>query len=202
MKNYPVQISLLQEAKTSSVERIPGLQYIPDYITSDQEAELLSCIDAQSWLRDLKRRVQHYGWKYDYKARSITGDLRLGPLPDWLERYCNKLQGDGVFEKVPDQVIINEYQPGQGIAPHIDCVPCFGGTIASISLGSAYLMEFTHANGGKVPVLLESRSLVILKEDARYVWKHGIPGRKTDRYQGQVIERKRRVSLTFRNVIL
>ena len=164
-----------------STAKIPGLTYIPNYITSAQETALLNIIDAQPWLLDLKRRVQHYGWKYDYKAMNITNDQKLGPLPEWLQNYCNKLQQDGIFAKTPDQVIINEYQPGQGISPHID-VLSFGDTIASLSLGSACVMEFT-SEENKVPVLLESCSLVVLSYDARYKWKHAIPARKIDKYQ-------------------
>lgn len=33
-----------------------------------------------------------------------------------------RLQQAGLFADTPDQVIINEYQPGQGISAHIDCV--------------------------------------------------------------------------------
>jgi len=91
---------------------IPGLTYIPEYIDSLQEAELINIIDGQPWITDLKRRVQHYGYRYDYKARNITSDLQLGPLPDWLSHYCQKLHFGGLFPAGPDQVIINEYEPG------------------------------------------------------------------------------------------
>ncbi|MEO0410804.1 MAG: alpha-ketoglutarate-dependent dioxygenase AlkB [Pseudomonadota bacterium] len=37
---------------------------------------------------------------------------------------------------------MNEYTPGQGIAPHVDCVPCFGPFAASLSLGSSCEMLF------------------------------------------------------------
>jgi len=146
--------------------------------------------------------VQHYGWKYDYTARRVDESMRLGALPDWLMDYCQRLYADGHLPKIPDQVIINEYQPGQGIVPHVDCVPCFEETIASISLGSPCVMEFTHpATSEKVAHMLEPRSLLIFSGEARYQWKHGIAARKTDKYAGQVIQRGRRVSLTFRNII-
>jgi alkylated DNA repair dioxygenase AlkB len=45
---------------------------------------------------------------------------------------------------------------------------------------------------------LESRSLLILTCDARYKWKHGIALRKSD----NGVKRQRRISLTFRKVIL
>ena len=182
---------------------VPGLTYIPEYIDRQQENDLISIIDAQSWITELKRRVQHYGYRYDYKARNVTPQSYMGPLPEWLVSYSHQLHANGFFPQLPDQVIINEYQPGQGIAPHIDCVPCFEETIASLSLGSPCIMEFTHVETReKIPVLLEARSLVVLSGDARYHWQHAIAPRKTDRYNGSAFQRARRLSLTFRKMIL
>ena len=148
--------------------------------------------------------MQHYGYKYDYKARKVNRDMRIGDLPEWLKRLSQKLHNDGYMENVPDQVIVNEYLPGQGIAGHIDCEPCFRDTIVSLSLGSGCVMDFTNKDDKtiKIPVWLAPRSLVVLSDEARYNWLHGIAARKTDMWKGQKIERKRRVSLTFRNVIL
>ena len=146
--------------------------------------------------------MQHYGWQYDYKARRITQDLRIGAIPDWLAGLCERLSAEGILSHTPDQVIINEYQPGQGISAHVDCVPCFGDTIASLSFGSDCVMDFTHATTGeKQSRLLEPCSLLVLSGDARYHWQHGIPARKSDKWRGQAIQRARRISLTFRTVI-
>jgi alkylated DNA repair dioxygenase AlkB len=146
---------------------ISGLRHLPDFINAKTEAALIATIDQQPWLNDLKRRVQHYGWRYDYKARGIGQDLRIGAIPDWLAGLCERLSAEGIFSHTPDQVIINEYQPGQGISAHVDCVPCFGDTIASLSLSSACVMDFTHANTGeKQSHLLEPRSLLVLSGDA------------------------------------
>ena len=195
------QASLFEEA-TPVAPAIAGLSYIPNYIEESTEAALLELIDSQPWMHDLKRRVQHYGWRYDYKARSVTNDLRIGVLPDWLQTFALRLQQAGLFAETPDQVIINEYQPGQGISAHIDCVPCFADTIASLSLGSPCMMDFTHSKTGeKASLLLEPRSLLMLTRDARYVWQHAIAQRKTDRINGHIIQRTRRISLTFRKVI-
>ena len=196
------QPDLFQNYDAISPAEVDGLRYIPDFVASTEASELINTIDQQPWLTDLKRRVQHYGWKYDYQAQKIDTSMKLGPLPKWLSIYCKQLLEQGHFSIMPDQVIVNEYQPGQGISPHIDCVPCFGETIASLSFGSACVMELTHPNCLKVSQPLESNSLLVLSGDARYKWKHSIPTRKTDRYNGQTIVRSRRVSLTFRNVIV
>ena len=196
------QTSLFEEA-TPVAPTIAGLSYISNYIDESTEAALLEIIDSQPWMHDLKRRVQHYGWRYNYKARNVISDLQIGELPDWLQSYAVRLQQGGLFTEMPDQVIINEYQPGQGISAHIDCMPCFADTIASLSLGSPCVMDFTHSNvGEKSSLLLEPRSLLVLTGDARYVWQHAIAGRKMDRFNGQAIQRTRRMSLTFRKVIV
>lgn len=176
---------------------IPGLEYVKDYITHEYEKQLISLVDSNNWNSDLKRRTQHYGYKYDYTARSIDESYYLGEMPNWLVSLCHKLHADSIMSVKPDQVIINEYLPGQGIAQHIDCVPCFSDSICSLSLASGCMMNFTNADI-KHSLYLYPGSLLILKGDARYKWAHGIAQRKSD----NGIMRKRRISLTFRKVVL
>ncbi len=198
-----IQINLSILEDRAETPNIPGLRYIPDFITQNEENTLIVNIDAQPWLNDLKRRVQHYGYKYDYKARTVSNDAYLGLLPDWLSSLCKKLHDGGIFSSAPDQVIVNEYLPGQGISAHIDCIPCFADTIASLSLRSPCIMEFSNPKTGEKKFLvLEDRSLIVFSGPARYEWQHAIPARKSDIIDGIKTERNRRVSLTFRNVIL
>jgi alkylated DNA repair dioxygenase AlkB len=198
-----MQPSLFSTEHAELESQVSGLTYLRDYIAPAEEQALLQNIDSLPWLNDLKRRVQHYGYTYDYKARAVTRDLYLGALPDWLADYADALHRKGGFAQRPDQVIVNEYQPGQGIAPHIDCVPCFAETVASLSLGSACVMDFAPPGGRqKTSMLLEPRSLLVLSDDARYRWTHAIAPRKTDKFDGMVISRNRRVSLTFRKVLI
>lgn len=181
----------------------PTASYLPNFIDGAEERLLIGEIDSQPWLGDLKRRVQHYGYRYDYKARRVTRDSYIGPLPAWLNSLATQLKEDGVFKTMPDQIIINEYLPGQGIAAHVDCEPCFGDTIASLSLGSACIMEFSSLHSEQaISRCLEPRSLLVLQDEARFDWKHGIPARKSDMINGERVARDRRVSLTLRTVML
>ena len=187
-----------------AISIIKGFRYIEDYINESKHDWLLDQIDKHQWLEDLKRRVQHYGFKYDYKARKVNHDMRIGQLPEWLQTLGQKLHKDGHMPAKPDQVIVNEYEPGQGISSHIDCEPCFANMIVSLSLGSGCVMDFTSKldKTEKIPVWLAPRSIIVLRDDARYKWLHGIAPRKSDQWAGQKHERQRRVSLTFRKVIL
>ena len=60
-------------------------------------------------------------------------------------------------------MIVNEYVAGQGISAHIDCIPCFGDKIISLSLGGAITMDFTRKDL-KHNLRLAPRSLLIFNE--------------------------------------
>lgn len=175
-----------------------GLQYLECWISEDEHCFLLEAVDLQPWLTDISRRVQHYGYRYDYEARKVDQGMYLGPLPDWSLPIADRLQANGLMQR-PDQLIVNEYLPGQGITPHVDCIPCFGPVITSLSLGAAVVMDLRRGDE-RFSILLRPRSLLLLAEDARRQWRHGIAARKSDTWDGERTPRGRRVSMTFRTV--
>lgn len=177
---------------------VPGLTLRENVISPGDEAAFLAEIDSLPWQDDLRRRVQHYGYRYDYKARAITSDMKLGPMPLCLGVLTRAVHLPAGFERVPDQLIVNEYEPGQGISAHIDCQTCFGPVVASITLGGGTVMTFKH-RGTAVDMWLPPRSMLILSGPARWTWTHEIRPRRSDPDHGP---RSRRVSLTFRTVVL
>lgn len=178
---------------------VPGLRLKPAWISAERERDLLAAIDALPWDDGLRRRVQHHGYRYAYRGRKVEAAEPLGPLPAWAAELAARLHAEAVFTCPPDQVIVNEYLPGQGISAHIDCVPCFGPVVASLSLGSGATMALSHPDtGSRADVWLAPRTLLILADDARYRWRHAIPARRSDPDRGP---RGRRLSLTFRTVL-
>lgn len=174
---------------------------MPGFIPLGEAERLLAAVDAADWRTDLQRRVQHYGWRYDYRERRVAADMRIGPLPDWLAPVVSSVGDVPEFQRRPDQVIVNEYLPGQGISGHVDCEPCFGPVIASLSLTGHAEMVFRRSRTGEcLSLILEPLMLVVLSAEARYEWTHEIPARKSDHIDGQRKARTRRVSLTFRTV--
>ena len=91
---------------------IAGLHYLEDYVSAGRHDALLTAVDAQPWSDDLRRRVQHYGFRYDYKRRSVDRSMSLGPLPDWAAEFAERLGQKGITPARPDQLIVNEYLPG------------------------------------------------------------------------------------------
>lgn len=172
-----------------------GLTVSEDFITLIEEQQLLEAVDNAYWLDDLRRRVQHYGWKYDYGSRSIKPSSFLGPLPDWADVLATRMVDQGLVTEKPDQVIVNEYLQNQGISKHVDCPTCFRGPIVTISLVETWSMVFRRRKE-KYETLLPRRSAACLDGEARYEWTHEIAQRKTEGTQ----QRRRRISLTFRKV--
>ena len=185
-----------------------GLEYQPDFLDASQEDGLLAHIDDSEWLTDLARRVMHFGYKYDYTSRRLDETARIGPLPEWLAELSHMVR-EAASEDAKqlldphrpfEQAIINEYLPGQGIAPHIDR-DCSGPLVATVSLGSAVNMDFCcDSTGDEYVQRLAPGSLVLLYGDARSKWRHGIAKRQSDTWNGQRTKRQRRVSITFRTI--
>ena len=184
------------------VPDVPGLKFVEGFLTPEQQANCVRRVDTaeSEWRNDLSRRVQHYGWRYDYKARAITPDMHIGALPDWLGEIALRLYEEtGLFDRVPEQVIVNEYLPGQGIATHIDH-PGFGPTVCTISLLDDWEMDFSERWRNKAPALLTLGSCVLLTGPSRSIWQHGIAPRRTETSEDGRRKRQRRLSLTFRTV--
>ena len=191
--------------KSDEQKQINGFQLIENYLTKEQEALLFNNINQQKWVVDYQRRLQYYNYRnehvYPYNLIPIPDKI-----PDFLNELIDRIVNDHIVENKFDQIIVNEYKPGEGLKPHFDRKDYFQNIIVGVSLNSATTMEFynekTSPDGcQKKSILIPRRSLYVLKDDARYVWKHGISSKKYDIVNGIRTERKVRVSITFRNVV-
>lgn len=178
----------------------PGLILVADWLTHQEHEDAIATIDQQSFDTSLQRRVQHYGARYHYGSSSIS-ELGSAPqIPTVLNIIGERLFNEGHFPRVPEQVIVNEYLPDQGISAHIDQLS-FGGVIATVSLLESWPMLFRRTDGSaKVEVFLEVRSLALMTGESRYGWTHEIAKRKVDIEGGLKKMRRRRLSLTFRTL--
>jgi alkylated DNA repair dioxygenase AlkB len=178
--------------EAGDIPAIPGLSYLPDYVSQAEQAQLVEAMDSRPWDTRWDRRRQPYGVEYG------RGDGNPPPIPDWGMALAERMYREGISERPFDHLLVNEYLPGQGIAFHGDYAP-FDRTVVSLSLLSPCVMDFRQADTGRrESLLLEPRSLLILSDEARYEWQHGIARRKTDRWKGMPLIRERRLSVTFR----
>ena len=178
-----------------------GATLEPDIVTEAEEERILLRISQAPWMTDLSRRVQHYGYRYDYRAPGNGRHAPAPPFPRWATVIGDRLAPyfDGA---TPEQCIVNEYRPGQGIGMHADH-QSFGPVVVSLSLGDAWTMNFRprsarpYVRDGLASdevALLPRRSALVLRGPARSAFMHGIdPAANASRSQT-------RVSATFRTL--
>ena len=44
--------------------------------------------------------MQHYGYRYDYKARRVGPEMYLGPLPEWALAVAERVYKGGLMPRV------------------------------------------------------------------------------------------------------
>ncbi|XP_020570588.1 alkylated DNA repair protein alkB homolog 8 isoform X1 [Phalaenopsis equestris] len=193
----------------SSELAIPGIHLVHDFITSEEEQELLAAVDSKPWKNLSKRRVQHYGYEFLYETRNVDTKQFLGELPPFVSPIIEKMSlFQGISDnkgQLLDQLTVNDYPPGIGLSPHIDTHSAFDDMICSLSLAGPCIMEFRKYLLGscllRKAIFLPPRSMLLLSGEGRYSWHHYIPHRKVDIVQGKMIRRcSKRVSFTFRKV--
>jgi alkylated DNA repair protein alkB homolog 8 len=211
---------------------VPGCVVLENFVSEEEEETLLGGIEGKQpssewqvadWEKILSRRVQHYGFPFNYRTLLLDYSADTPPIPSTCINLVHRMgvaaEDLGLIEKdkkIPvTQMTVNEYVAGQGIAGHVDSKACFGPVIYILSCGSGITMTLqkrveaseTSNSGCMLPkdtkkhVWLPRRSLLVLARDARNNWSHGIATRKLDKLNGQIIERQTRISYTFRQAL-
>jgi alkylated DNA repair dioxygenase AlkB len=184
------QADLFIPSRSAAEPTVPGFTLRENYIDATEERSLLEHVSNEPWDTDWRRRVQRYGVGYG------RGEAR--DFPAWLIPLAQRVARDANFPRFPENCVINEYRPRQGIAPHKDYGQ-FGPTIACVSLGSDVVLDFIRSDRKvRVPMHVPARSLWVIEGEARSKWLHGIAPRVSDVINGERRMRARRVSITFR----
>ena len=150
---------------------IGGVAHVREWVSSEEEAELLRCADSappDGWTTLRGRRLQMFGGQ---PAMPMVHE----PLPAWVQSVCEQLVRAGVFpeDSPPNHVLLNEYQPGQGIDAHKDG-PLYAARVAILSLGSHTAFEFLEEDTSSdvivrrplASLLLPRRGLLVFEGDA------------------------------------
>ena len=196
----------MDQIKVKQISKVSGLYYTANLITNFDE--LIKKLDKNNWssltVSANSRKVQHYGYLYDYVSKKIN--IPTTPLPYFLTELANELTNICKQLNLIDdnyifnQCIVNNYESGQGISRHTD-VKTYGKVIGCFTIGSGATMKFVHpVTGVEYEKYVEPNSLYIMSGDARQVWTHEMLSSKFDIVNKIKIPRSRRISITFRNV--
>lgn len=215
--------------------RIPELPeagfYIPNFISENEEGYItreISKLPEKKWTVLSRRRLLSLPSQLTGK----TGDTLIdSPMPDFLTSpILDKFSELQVFQQsthgAPNHCLVNAYEPGQGIMPHVDG-PTYAPITATVSLTSHTVLNIYEKNeqGERVAaprwrILQEPRSLLITTDDMYKSTLHGIDESERDEnltpesivnwsmlgdqmpfVQGSADRIRTRISLTYRDVL-
>lgn len=71
---------------------ILGETYVDNWITTQDEQELVQVLDSLPWADDLKRRTQQYGYTFTHLTQHIEVREKAPPLPDCVLRLAQRLK--------------------------------------------------------------------------------------------------------------
>ncbi|KAJ5219116.1 uncharacterized protein N7498_001215 [Penicillium cinerascens] len=173
--------------------------YISDFVSEDEETWLLQKVSSAPlprWTHLSHRRLQTWP-----SSLTKSNTLLASPLPSWLVSPVTepRLKELGIFNDAPhgapNHVLVNEYNPGQGIMPHEDGAAYYP-LVATVSLGAPIVLDIYKKNsqdandegkaGGSASnmadhnrkpqyrILQERRSLLITRADLYTDYLHGI----------------------------
>jgi DNA oxidative demethylase len=172
----------------------PGLVFVPEFLTLNEENNLLSFIETIVFrtiqMRGVtaKRRIKQFGWHYSFESYRLTS---TDPIPgEFTEIGVRSAAHAGIDPAQWAEALVTEYSAGSGIGWHRDA-PAFG-VVAGISLSGTSRMRFQTGEGDTrmtSAVELPPRSLYVLNGEVRTKWQHMIPPTRELRY-----------SITFRTL--
>ena len=193
-----------------------GLELIENFISIAQQSLLVSFFDSLEWHgkgnepnSELKRRTLQFGHLFLYKTRKLVSKI---PIPNELKWLLEMVKFNLGIEF--DHLVVNEYECGQGIMPHVDA-NLFGPVICVLSLLSPCLMTFNSSiisndetlkaatidsKAKEFKLKLNPTSILVMADASRYDYKHSISKDAIEELDGEIIERSRRISITFRTI--
>ncbi|EPS62087.1 hypothetical protein M569_12707 [Genlisea aurea] len=85
-------IDFIPLSKSAADLNIPGLYLMHEFITPQEEQELLAAVGVRPWQHLARRRVQHFGYKFCYDIRNVDANRYLGELPSFVAPVLERIR--------------------------------------------------------------------------------------------------------------
>ena len=173
------RVVVQQDAFAEMAPAVPGLGFLENAVTRDEEAGLIEAIDTldlphfafQRWTSN--RRTRSFGWRYDFQTSDFGP---TDPIPGFLMPVRERAAGfAGVTASSLVQASVIRYDPGAGIGWHRDRPEL--DSVIGVSLGAPATMRFRHRRErgfARASIDLPPRSFYHLAGEVRYDWDHSI----------------------------
>mgnify|MGYP005806174919 CR=1 FL=1 len=166
------------------------MRYELEFLTPEEEQALVGLIAGMP-LKEMnyrgytaRRRVLSFGGSYDFQAHQLH---EAPPLPASLEPLRRKVaHWLGIAPEAFSQVLLAEYREGTPLGWHRD-VPDFE-DVVGISLLNEAVLRFRPypprepKKAGVIKLVVEPRSIYLLRGAARWGWQHSVAPTRSLRY--------------------
>lgn len=162
---------------------IPGAFLRENFITVKEERSLIKMFDNSEWLLNSMYRYQEF----------------KDELPEWANVVINRLLSWEIIDFTPNNMVIRDFAPGQGISPICEDDTLYSDGIIIILLGCSVPMLFEACENkrAKKEIYVPKCSVLSLFDKARYQWRHGLSPRKADKK----VRRERILTINFKKRI-
>lgn len=164
----------------------PGFYYYPQFLTMDEEAQLLDAargVELEAFQYEgyqAKRRTAGFGFDFHFDTGQLTQGL---PIPPVFDRLRAKVGGmTGILPEDFKELLVTQYPPGSVINWHRDAPPFK--LIAGVSLLADCQFRL-RPFGARKPLLsfrVARRSLYVMEGEVRTAWQHSIAPVAHERY--------------------
>lgn len=177
--------------------RPSGLTLMEDFIAPEREEAIIAIaraaidvckddpLDRKQPKRGPMRRYAHFGFSYDWSQVRYdkAALIPTRPVPDSLKALASEVKATLVVPDAFDAIVVNEYETGGGIHPHVDSSN-LAELIAIMSVGEVCTTTFAREDRSFV-IHIPRRSLLVMRGQVRYEWTHenkGDPSWRETRY--------------------
>ena len=176
---------------------VPGLTTLRNFLSAKEQLEHMELVGRYEYFEYNGKDVQEHGANGSFYIQRPTTTV----LPTLLQSTSLRLVALGLLRVAPDYVLVNKYEAGHGIHPHVDDSYYEDG-ICGVTLSSGAVLDFfsVHDEQHCYSVLLPPGAVYCMEREARYKWEHQMQSRMFDFWDGGWVPRQTRVALTFRRL--
>ncbi|XP_068945546.1 alpha-ketoglutarate-dependent dioxygenase alkB homolog 4 isoform X1 [Petaurus breviceps papuanus] len=128
----------------------PGVALIQDFVSAEEEAELVQLMDQDDWkLSQSGRRKQDYGPRVNFRKQKLKPGSFDG-LPSFSREIVQRMGAYPILEKfLPVEQCNLDYHPerGSAIDPHLDDSWLWGERLVSLNLLSPTVLSMSRDSG-------------------------------------------------------
>jgi alkylated DNA repair dioxygenase AlkB len=173
---------------------VPGLVAFRKYASDEEIAGVKAALSQHAFMPYYGKTCQEYGLTRSFYIKQPTATT----IPPEIARIGERLHREGHLPNVPDYILVNRYQKGEGIHPHVDD-SYYDDGISSLVLGHGSTVMF-HNTSMCLATKIDEGGIFIFQREARYKYKHEVLSSNQDCWEGNVIPRAERTAVTFRHV--